>query len=105
MTTEKIISRECHQKSPIYGHVAELFLESEFQHKGNKQTKNAHSQQNLAVSSTATDLENIIIQIPHENGQIKNLDRIVIVRTGTCLLIEKDMLCVFIRVASMRPFY
>ena len=39
MTREKSISRELHQKSPTYGHVAKLFLESEFQHKGNKQMK------------------------------------------------------------------
>ena len=39
--------------SSTYGYVTKLFLESEFQHKGNKQTKkqtNANSQQNLAVS-------------------------------------------------------
>ena len=39
LTTEKLISREWHQKSPTYGHVAKLFLELEFQHKGNQQTK------------------------------------------------------------------
>ena len=38
-----------------------LFLELECQHKRNKQTKNANSQQNLAVLSAATDLENKII--------------------------------------------
>ena len=44
--------------SPTYGYVTKLFLESEFQHKGNKQTKNANSQQNLAVFLTGTDSEN-----------------------------------------------
>ena len=39
MTREKSISRELHQKSPTYGHVTKLFLESVFQHKENKQTK------------------------------------------------------------------
>ena len=39
MTREKLISRESHQKSPTYRYVAKLFLESEFQHKGHKQTK------------------------------------------------------------------
>ena len=42
MTGEKIILREWHQMPPTYGHVAKLFLgflESEFQHKGNKQMK------------------------------------------------------------------
>ena len=36
---KKIIFREGNQKSPTYGHVTKLFLESEFQHKRNKQTK------------------------------------------------------------------
>ena len=39
MTTEKFIYRELNQKSSTYGHVTKLFIESEFQHKGNKQTK------------------------------------------------------------------
>ena len=39
MTREKLISSELHEKSPTYGHMAKLFLESEFQCKGNKQTK------------------------------------------------------------------
>ena len=71
MTTENLISSEWHLQSPIYGYVAKLFLESEFQHKRNKQTKNANSQQNLAVFSAVTDSENIIIQILHVKGQIK----------------------------------
>ena len=60
MTREKIIFREWHQMLPTYGHVTELFLESEFQHKRNKQKK-ANSQQNLAVFLTRTDAENKII--------------------------------------------
>ena len=47
--------------------------------------KHAHSQQNLAVFLAATDSENIIIQILDGKGQIKNLARIVINRTGTYL--------------------
>ena len=39
MTREKLICRERHQQSPTYGHVTKLFLDSEFQHKGNKQMK------------------------------------------------------------------
>ena len=39
MTREKVIFRECHQNSPTYGHVTKVFLELEFQHKGNKQKK------------------------------------------------------------------
>ena len=44
--------------SPTYGCVTKLFLESEFQHKGNKQTKNVNTQQNLAVFLAGTDSEN-----------------------------------------------
>ena len=65
--------------------MAKLFLETEFQHKEINKRKNANSQQNLAVFSAATDSENVMIQILHGKGQIKNLDRIVIVRTGTYL--------------------
>ena len=61
MTREKIYFREGHQISPTYGHVTKLFLESEFQHKGNKQTKNMNSQQNLAVLLAGIDSENKII--------------------------------------------
>ena len=44
MTIEKLISRELHQKSPTYGHVAKLFLESEFQAKEiNKRKKHTFS--------------------------------------------------------------
>ena len=39
MTTEKFVYRELNQKSSTYGHVTKLFLESESQHKGNKQMK------------------------------------------------------------------
>ena len=51
--------------------MAKQFLELEFQHKGNKQTKNANSEQNLADFLAATDSEIIIIQILHRKGQIK----------------------------------
>ena len=46
--------------SPTYGHVAKLFLESKFQHKGIKQMKNANSQPDLAVFLARTDSENKI---------------------------------------------
>ena len=60
MTIENLISSERHQKSPTYGHVTKLFLESEFQHKVNKQMKTMNSKQNLAVFSAATDSEHKI---------------------------------------------
>ena len=48
--------------SLTYGHVAKLFLESEFQHKGNKQMKkNAYSQPDLAAFLARTDSENKLI--------------------------------------------
>ena len=47
--------------SPTYRYVTKLFLESEFQHRGNKRTKNANSQQNLVVFLAGTDSENKII--------------------------------------------
>ena len=64
-TREDLISTELHQKSPTYGYVTKLFLESEFQQKGNKQMKkNVNSKQNRGVFSAATDSEHRIIQIP-----------------------------------------
>ena len=70
MTRENLISTEWHQRSPTNGHVKKLFLESEFQHKGNKQaTKNVNSQQNIAFSSAATDSDHRISQILHKKGQ------------------------------------
>ena len=39
MTREKKIFYVRHQNSPTYEHVTKLFLELEFQHKGNTQTK------------------------------------------------------------------
>ena len=71
ITTEKIISSEWHQKSPTYGYVAKLFLESDIQHKGNKQTKNASSQQNLAVFWAATDSDIYIYSNTTQKGTNK----------------------------------
>ena len=39
MTRKMCLFRERNQKSPTYGHVTKLFLESEFQQKENKQIK------------------------------------------------------------------
>ena len=43
--------------SSTYGYVTKFFLESEFQHKGNKR-KNTNLQQNLAGFLAGTDSEN-----------------------------------------------
>ena len=49
-----------------------LFLESEFQHKENKQMKKTRIlSKNLAVFLAATDSENKIIQILHRKGKNK----------------------------------
>ena len=71
MTRENLISRELYQKSPTYGHVTKLFLESEFQHKANKQMENVNSKQDIAVFSAATDSEHKIIQILHRKYKNK----------------------------------
>ena len=39
MTRENLNFRDRHHESPTYVHVIKLFLESEFQYKGNKQMK------------------------------------------------------------------
>ena len=58
--------------SPTYGYVIKLFLESEFQHKGNKQMKKLEFSANLAVCMAGTDSENKIVKILHRKGQ-KNI--------------------------------
>ena len=61
--------------SPTHGHVTDLFLELEFQHKGNKNIINVNSQQNIAVFSIAIDSENKIIQLLHRKGQKIKFDK------------------------------
>ena len=47
--------------SPTYGYVTKLFLESEFQHKGNKQSKNGEFSAKSCGFLAGTDSENKII--------------------------------------------
>ena len=47
--------------SPIYGYVTKLFLESEFQPKGNKQKKKLEFSAKFYVFLAGTDSENKII--------------------------------------------
>ena len=82
MTREKKFLENDHQKSPTYGHVIELFLELEFQHKGNKRMK---KHEFSAVFLAAKDSENKFIQIQHRKVQKIKWDTIVIIRTGTYL--------------------
>ena len=72
MAREKIISREWHQRSAPLWAFDKTFLESEFQHKENKQTEKRKFSANLAVFLAATDLESKIIQILDRKGQIKH---------------------------------
>ena len=80
---KKVISEEQREKSHTYGHIMQLFLESLFQHKENKQTQNQTFLQNLVVFSAATDLENNLFNTIQKRK--KNLERTVIVTTGTYL--------------------
>ena len=58
--------------SPTYGHVTKIFLESVFQQKGNKQTKNAISLQNLAVVMARTDSGNKYYTEKDKNKFVQN---------------------------------
>ena len=71
MTRENLISRERHQTSPTYSHVAKVFLESEVQRKGNKQPKKCEFSAKSCVFSEATDSEHKTIQILQRKGQSK----------------------------------
>ena len=63
MTREKLISREWHKKSPTYGHVTVLYLESVHQHKGNKQTNKREFSAKYSVFSAATSSEIKILKL------------------------------------------
>ena len=85
MTREKKISSEPYQKSLAYEDVAKLFLESEFQHKGNKQTiKRKFSAKSCSFLGSNRFRNYNYSNTTWERAN-KNFDRIVIVRTGTYL--------------------
>ena len=69
--------------SPTYGYVTKLFLESEFQHKGNKQTK----KRKFSAKSCSFLGRNRFRKYKYLNTTKKRikkyLDKIVIIRTGT----------------------
>ena len=75
--------------SPTYGYVTKLFLESEFQHKGNKQTKKKNKKKPQILSkilrfSWQEQIQKIkIFKYTEKNNNY--LDKIVIIRTGTYL--------------------
>ena len=70
--------------SPTYRYMTKLFLELEFQHKGNKPIKKANSQQNLAVFLAGTDSEKKLFKYYTEKVK-KYLDKTITIRTGTYL--------------------
>ena len=72
MTREDLITKERHQKSSTYGHVKKLFLESEFQHKGNNQMKKNVNSKQILQFSQLQQIQNIkFLQILHRKGQNK----------------------------------
>ena len=82
--------------SPAYGHVTKLFLEWEFQHKGNKQ-RNAISQQNLAVYLAKTDSENTLQE--RTNNKLTKLSSLGQEHTfnGSFCSVVAAVLCTFTR--------
>ena len=80
--------------SPTNGHVTKLFLESEFQQKGNKQMIKREFSANLAVSGQEQIQKIKLFEYFTEKDKNKFgqnkwtkicLDKIVIMRTGTYL--------------------
>ena len=72
--------------SPTYGYVTKLFLELEFQHKGNKQTKKTLILSKILQFSWQEQIQKMkIFKYYTEKDKKKYLDKVVIVRTGTYL--------------------
>ena len=71
--------------SPTYGHMTKLFLESEFQHKGNKQRKKRKiSAKSYGLLGRNRFKKKKLFKYYAEKGKNK-LDKIVINRTVTYL--------------------
>ena len=70
--------------SPTYGYVTKLLLESEFQHKGNKQTKQREFEAK-SCGFLGRNIQKIKIFNYYTEKDKKHLDKIVIIRTGTYL--------------------
>ena len=68
--------------SPIYGYVTKLFLESEFQHIGNKQTKKTRILSKILWFSWQEQIQKIKLFNCFTEKDKKYLDKIVIIRTG-----------------------
>ena len=87
MTRKRIIFRERHQMSPSYGYVTKLFLESEFQHKGIKQTKKKKTRilSKILRVSWQEQIQKIKIFKYYTEKDKKYLDKNVIIRARTYL--------------------
>ena len=83
MTRETLISRERHQKSPIYGHVTELFFRIAIPTQ--RTETNEKKCEFWAVISAVTDSEHKISSNTTQTRTKQNLVSIFIVRTGTYL--------------------
>ena len=59
--------------SPTYGYVTKLFLESEFQHKGNKQTKKTQIRSNILRFSWQEQIQKIKIFKYYTEKDKKNI--------------------------------
>ena len=68
----------------LWACVIKQFLESDFQHKEVNKRKNTNSQQNMVISRQLQIQEIKLFKYYTEKDK-KKMDRIVIVRTETCL--------------------
>ena len=73
------------QMSSTYEYVTKLFLESEFQHKGNKQTKKLEFSAKLCGFLGRTESEIKIFKYYTKEDKKKYLNKIVMIRAGTYL--------------------
>ena len=73
------------QMSSTYEYVTKLFLESEFQHKGNKQMKKLELSAKSCSFLGRTESEIKIFKYYTEEDKKKYLDKIVMIRAGTYL--------------------
>ena len=71
--------------SPSYGYVTKLFLESEFQHKGNKQMKKREFSAKSWQFSWQEQIQKIKLFKYYTEKDKSYFDKTVIMRTGTYL--------------------
>ena len=82
---ENFILKNAIKSQPVNGHVIKLFLESEFQHKRNKQRKKREFSAKSCSFLSSNRFNKYNYLNTTQNRTKENLDRIVIVRTGTYL--------------------